>query len=101
MGQLQKGDRHGPVAADELEAQEVVDLPDREALSLVTTDLVATGDNVAMPTNEAVAVNYESNYSVAVADADQVVNIEQTTVEDETNLGSDGSGQGWGRGGRR
>jgi hypothetical protein len=34
-------------------------------------------DNFAMPINEATAMNYESNASVAAADADQTVIIYQ------------------------
>jgi hypothetical protein len=89
------------MAAQELEEQQVVDLPPREAFSVISADVVAGGDNVAIPTNEAIAVNNQSDYSVAIADADQVVNIEQTNVEDDPSTGDPGPGRGWGRGGRR
>ena len=61
---------------DELTAEQATDLPDREAMSII-----AVGDNVAMPINEASALNYYSNNSMAVADADQVVIIDQTDVD--------------------
>jgi hypothetical protein len=101
MAGLPKEDRHEGVAPAELEAQEVVDLPPREAMSVIATDVLASGDNVAVPTNEAVAVNYDSNYSVAIADSDQVVRIEQTAAEDEPGIEDDRPGRGWGRRGRR
>jgi hypothetical protein len=61
---------------DELTAEQVTELPDREAMSII-----AIGDNVAVPINEANALNYYSSQSVAVADADQVVFIDQSDVD--------------------
>ena len=61
---------------DELTAEQAQELPDREAMSII-----AVGDNVAMPINEANALNFYSNNSMAVADADQVVIIDQTDVD--------------------
>ena len=45
----------------ELAQEKATDLPDREAMSVI-----AIGDNVAAPTNEATAINYDSDFSIAV-----------------------------------
>jgi hypothetical protein len=58
---------------EEVADQQATDLPDREAMSII-----AIGDNVAVPVNEATAVNYQSDYSLAVADADQIVIVDQS-----------------------
>jgi len=99
MGALQADGDQEMLAPEELDNEQVVDLPAREAMTLVTTDVLATGDNVAIPINEATAVNNDSSYSVAVADADQVVHIVQT--DDPTSTVTDHPGGSWGRGGRR
>jgi hypothetical protein len=65
------------VTGEELEAQEGSPLPDREAMSTVRADLAAAIDNFAMPINEAIAINNNSVDSVAIADADQIVILEQ------------------------
>lgn len=57
---------------EELEAQEAAELPDREAMSLINA-------NVAAPINAAVALNALSDNSVAYANAEQHVNITQST----------------------
>lgn len=56
----------------ELQDQQVNELPDREAMSLL--DL-----NVAAPVNAAVAANVLSDGSVAYANAVQDVDIDQST----------------------
>jgi len=48
----------------ELESQEITELPDREALSLVNA-------NIAAPINAALALNVLSDHSVAYANAQQ------------------------------
>jgi hypothetical protein len=58
------------LSADELEQQQVEELPDREAMSLINA-------NVAAPVNAAVALNALSDNSVAVADATQQSDIQQ------------------------
>ena len=59
-----------------LEAQAGEALPDREAMSTIR---VGSGiDNFAMPINEAIAINNESVNSYAIADADQIVMLDQT-----------------------
>jgi hypothetical protein len=54
----------------ELEGQDVTELPDREALSLVNA-------NVAAPINAALALNVLSDNSVAYANAQQTAPIVQ------------------------
>ncbi|MDQ3974728.1 MAG: hypothetical protein M3276_10465 [Actinomycetota bacterium] len=57
---------------EELENQGGEQLPDREAMSLVNT-------NIAAPINAAVALNVLSDDSVAYANAEQTVDIDQST----------------------
>jgi hypothetical protein len=59
------------LSAEELEAQGGEQLPDREEMSLVDA-------NVAAPVNAAVAANILSDDSIAYADADQTVDIDQS-----------------------
>jgi len=70
---------HEELTGDELAAQAGAALPDREALSTVRAGLGI--DNFAMPINEAIAINNESVASYAIADADQIVIIEQTDTD--------------------
>jgi hypothetical protein len=56
----------------ELELETVEELPDREAMSLINT-------NIAAPINAAVAANVLSDNSLAYANAEQSVNITQVT----------------------
>jgi hypothetical protein len=58
------------VTLAELESQEITELPDREALSLVNA-------NVAAPINAAVALNALSDNSVAYANAQQTAPVIQ------------------------
>jgi hypothetical protein len=58
------------IALNEIEAQEMTELPDREALSLVNA-------NIAAPINAAVALNALSDNSVAYANAQQTAPIIQ------------------------
>jgi hypothetical protein len=60
----------GELAADELSQEEVVELPDREAMSLVNA-------NVAAPVNLAAALNVLSDNSTAIAVAQQTAPITQ------------------------
>ena len=57
---------------EELAEQEAAELPDREAMSLVNT-------NIAAPVNAAVALNVASDDSVAYANAEQTAPITQST----------------------
>jgi hypothetical protein len=62
---------------EDLEAESGDALPDREAMSRLSIDLGAGIDNFAMPINEATAMNVASSESWAIADADQVVILNQ------------------------
>ena len=59
------------VSQEELEAQEAQSLPEREEMSLINAILAA-------PVNAAVAANVLSDNSVAYANAEQDVDIEQS-----------------------
>ena len=60
------------LSPEELEAQTPEQLPDREAMSLIDA-------NVAAPVNAAVAANILSDDSIAYANAEQDVDIDQST----------------------
>jgi len=57
---------------EELSEQDAEELPDREAMSLINA-------NIAAPVNAAVAANILSDNSVAYANAEQHVDITQST----------------------
>jgi len=59
------------LSAEELDAQEGEQLPDREAMSLVNA-------NIAIPVNAAVAANVLSDGATATADATQDADIDQS-----------------------
>jgi hypothetical protein len=59
------------VPVDTLQEQQVSELPDREAMSLVNA-------NVAAPINLALALNLLSDNSVAIANAEQYAPIDQS-----------------------
>jgi len=61
------------LTAEELEAQEGEELPDREEMSLINA-------NIAVPVNAAVAANVLSDNARAVADAAQTGHITQGTT---------------------
>ena len=61
----------------ELEAQSGAPLPEREAMSTIS-HFDFTG-NFAMPINEAIAINNQTVDSYAIADADQIVILNQDT----------------------
>ena len=63
-------DEHG-VSDKEIEEQQAEELPDREAMSLINA-------NLAAPVNAAVAANILSDNSVAYANAEQDVVIDQS-----------------------
>jgi hypothetical protein len=65
----------------ELHAQRGLALPEKTAMSTIHVSIGFPVDNFAMPINLATAINNESPESWAIADADQVVLIEQ--VDDE------------------
>ncbi|HTJ77332.1 MAG TPA: hypothetical protein VL337_18400 [Acidimicrobiales bacterium] len=57
---------------EELDAESVEELPDREAMSLINA-------NIAAPINAAVALNVASDGSIAYANAEQTGSITQST----------------------
>jgi hypothetical protein len=70
------------LSEDELLMQEGSALPEREAMSAIRAGgLASTIDNFAMPINEAIAINNESVSSIAIADADQIVILDQTDID--------------------
>ncbi len=60
------------LTSEELEAQTGEELPDREAMSLINA-------NLAAPINAAGALNVASDDSIAYANAEQDVDITQST----------------------
>ena len=69
------------LSGDELEAQSGAALPDKEAMSTISADIGFGIDNFAMPINEATAINLASTQSYAIADADQIVILDQTDID--------------------
>ena len=68
----QKNSQNDGLSAEELESQDINALPDREAMSLINA-------NLAAPVNAAVALNVLSDNSLAYANAEQTVDIDQST----------------------
>jgi len=68
----QKDPQNDGLSAEELESQDINELPDREAMSLINA-------NLAAPVNAAVALNVLSDNSIAYANAEQTVDIDQST----------------------
>ena len=64
-------DHKSELSPEELDATEAEQLPDREAMSLVDA-------NLAVPVNAAVALNVLSDDSIAYANAEQDVEIDQS-----------------------
>ena len=64
-------DKDRALTDEELEAETGEALPDREAMSLVNT-------NVAIPINAAIAANVLSDGAIAYADATQQIPIDQS-----------------------
>jgi hypothetical protein len=60
------------LSEEELQKQQGEEVPDREAMSLINA-------NLAAPVNAAVAANVLSDDSVAYANAEQDVDIDQST----------------------
>ena len=63
--------RNEGLTDEELEQQQGEELPDREAMSLINA-------NLAAPVNAAVAANVLSDNSIAYANAEQNVDIDQS-----------------------
>ena len=60
------------LSREELDQEQGEALPNREAMSLINA-------NIALPVNAALALNVLSDGSVAYANAEQTVNISQST----------------------
>jgi hypothetical protein len=71
MSERDELEPRGELSAEELQQQEGEELPDREAMSLINA-------NVAAPVNAAVALNALSDNSVAIANAEQTADIDQS-----------------------
>jgi hypothetical protein len=77
MSDLSRSDGTPELGIDELEAHRGTPLPTRTVMTTINVDVGFPVDNFAMPINLAHAVNNESSSSWAIADADQVVIIDQ------------------------
>ena len=69
---------------EELAAEGASALPDRQAMSTIKVGGLGALDgidNFAMPINEATAVNIQSTESYAIADADQIVLLNQEDTQ--------------------
>jgi hypothetical protein len=64
------------LSAEELAAEQGRDLPEREAMSVIHLIPPDFG-NIAMPINQSIAENYNTNDSIADASADQIVIADQ------------------------
>lgn len=65
------------LSAEDLAAEQALALPEREAMSKISVGVGSGIDNFAMPINEATAMNIASTDSIAIADADQIMIIDQ------------------------
>ena len=78
-----EAERRQGLSEAELAAEQGTELPDREAMSTmrfmpVDTFDLANIDNLSLPVNQAIALNINTNESIANADASQVVIGNQT-----------------------
>jgi len=72
--------RAAELSPEDLAGETAVDLPEREAMSTIGHGFGHIVGNVAVPINEATAENVYTNNSIAAADAEQVVILNQTTT---------------------
>jgi hypothetical protein len=79
--ELKARDPERELSAEELDAQEAAELPDREAMSLINA-------NIAIPVNAAVAANVLSDGATAYADAVQQTPIDQGNLAPPPTTGS-------------
>ena len=68
---MTKDAKRPELSDEELDRQSGEELPDREAMSLINA-------NLAAPVNAAVAANVLSDNSIAYANAEQTVDIDQS-----------------------
>jgi hypothetical protein len=73
------------LSTEELAAEQGRDLPDREAMSVIRF-LEPDIGNVAIPINQSIAENYNTNDSIADASATQFVIAEQGTDASQANV---------------
>ena len=74
-------DTAGELTEEELAAEGASALPDRQAMSTIKLGGLDGIDNFAMPINEATAINVNSTESWAIADADQIVLLNQEDTD--------------------
>jgi hypothetical protein len=67
---MERQEQNRELSQEEIE-QQAAELPDREAMSLINA-------NVAAPVNVAAALNVLSDDSVAIANAEQTADIDQS-----------------------
>jgi hypothetical protein len=74
MSDIERNETQSPegLSQEELDQQSGEQLPDREAMSLIDA-------NLAAPVNAAVAANVLSDNSIAYANAEQDVDIDQSS----------------------
>lgn len=72
MGKEHTEERYHALTKEELDRLAGEELPDRAAMSLINS-------NIAIPVNAAIALNVLSDNSIAYANAEQDVDITQTT----------------------
>jgi len=75
--------RANELSPEDLAGEMAVDLPEREAMSTIGHGFghsIEQIGNTAVPINEATAENNYSTTSIAAADAEQVVILNQTTT---------------------
>jgi hypothetical protein len=82
MSQTTQPDEMPALSSAELEAHHGVPLPEKTAMSTIHAQFGFPIGNFAMPINLATATNVESPQSFAMADADQVVIVDQ--VDDDS-----------------
>ena len=77
MSDVTRPDEAVALTRDELEAEGGSPLPEKMAMTTIRLDFGFPIGNMAMPINLASATNSESPDSFAIADADQVVIVDQ------------------------
>jgi hypothetical protein len=77
MSHLTRPDDQPGLSLEELDASHGEPLPDRTAMSTIHAEFGFPIDNFAMPVNLATATNTASPGSWAIADADQIVIVDQ------------------------
>ena len=87
-----RAERKPGLSDEELAAEQGADLPDREAMSTLSIGLPwedIENLNFVLPINTAEAANINTNASVASADADQVVIVDQGLQDTDVEAPTD------------